>query len=252
MNRTITSITIAAAGFMLAGCFTPPPPPPLARTREYKVPVLTPVEPDKMTVERDGIKIAVTGYPYGTKRTSRKVYRSKYTFIAANDQWPAEVREIPGFTVQPKDIRFKVKIYNQVDHVLRLAGAVVSFQVAGQTVTVPKASYENFLSGIILPRQEAEYEVGGPNLADLTNPDQAKIALLLYDIVTATDAAGNPTKRSNFEYFYTLAFQSKTEEICEVISPVLLRRPVYDLLVQRSAGSRWVAMPELDGITPSN
>ena len=37
-----------------------------------------------------------------------------------------------------------MKIYNQVEHVLRLAGAVVSFQVAGQTMNVPKARSENF------------------------------------------------------------------------------------------------------------
>ena len=38
----------------------------------------------------------------------------------------------------------------------------------------------------------------------IVNPDNATIALFLYDIVTATDAAGNPTKRSNFEFFFTL------------------------------------------------
>lgn len=248
MNRTIRNIAVAAAGFVLAGCETPKSQPPPAQTMEYKLPVLAPVEPDKMTVERDGIKITVTGYPYGTTRTSRKEYRPKAALLVANDQWPAEMREIPAITVHPKDIRFKVKIYNQVEHVLRLAGAVVSFQVAGQTMNVPKARYENFLNGIILPRQEAEYEVGGPDLADLANPDQAKIALLLYDIVTATDAAGNPTKRSNFEYFYTLSSQSKTEEVHEVITPISLSRPAYNLLRQHSSGG-WVVMPELDRIT---
>ena len=250
MNRTIRNIAIAAAGFVLAGCETPKSQPQPTQTMEYKLPVLAPVEPDKMTVERDGIKMTVTGYPYGLTRTSRKEYRPKPALFAVNDQWPAEMREIPAITVHPKDIRFKVKIYNQVEHVLRLAGAVVSFQVAGQTLNVPKARYENFLSGIILPRQEAEYEVGGPDLADLTNPDQAKIALLLYDIVTVTDAAGNPTKRSNFEFFYTLSLQSKTEDVRDVITPISVSQSAYKLLRQRSSGG-WVVMPELDRITGS-
>ena len=31
-------------------------------------------------------------------------------------------------------------------------------------------------------------------------------------MVTATDAAGNPTQRSNFEFYYTLSRQAKTQE----------------------------------------
>jgi len=41
--------------------------------------------------------------------------------------------------------------------------------------------------------------------------DNSAIAFFLYDIVTATDAAGNPTKLSNFEFFYTLSGQSNRQ-----------------------------------------
>ena len=54
-----------------------------------------------MTVERDGIKITVTGYPYTAKRMVRKQYRPKSTLFVVNDQWPAEMRQIPSLKVQP-------------------------------------------------------------------------------------------------------------------------------------------------------
>jgi hypothetical protein len=146
--------------------------------------------------------------------------------------------------VTPDMVGFKVKIYNRLERVLRLAGTVVSFQVAGKTADVPKARYENFLNGIILPRQEAEYEVGGPNLAAL--PDNATLAFLLYDIVTATDAAGNPTKRSNFEFFYTLSRQDKEQEASVGVSRVMLSQGAAQLLLQRDGGTpQWFRCPSL-------
>lgn len=138
-----------------------------------------------------------------------------------------------------------MKVYNRLERVLRLAGTVVSFQVAGKTKNVSKASYENFLSGTILPRQETEYEIDGPDLAELG--DNETIAFLLYDIVTATDPAGNATKRNNFEFYYTLSRQDKEQESPVSVSRVMLNRDAAGLLLQRDGGvSQWVSLPELD------
>jgi hypothetical protein len=223
--------------------------------------MLTPVDPGKQDQEKDGIRVTVAPYTYTPKTVVRKEYRilspsfSPSSFIKVQNQqqqYPAEVKEIPSIAVTPDTIRLKVKIYNRLDHVLRLAGTVVSFQVAGKQANVPKARYEDFLNGIVLPRQEVEYEVGGPDLADL--PDNATIAFLLYDIVTATDPAGNPTQRSNFEFFFTLSRQDKEQEVSSSVNRITLGEADAQLLMQRSGGSgqllsgpgQWVSMPELD------
>ena len=253
MNTRLCCTVLAASAIALVGCETmDTTPPPSHTTLQYRLPTLTPVEPDKQDQEKDGIRVSVAPYTYTAKTIVRKEYRLAPSLVVMQNQHPADVREIPSIAVTPDTVRLKVKIYNRLERVLRLAGAVVSFQVAGKTANVPKARYEDFLNGILLPRQEAEYEVGGPDLTDL--PDNATIAFLLYDIVTATDAAGNPTQRSNFEFFYTLSRQDKEQEVSSSVNRITLGEADAQLLMQRSGGSglllsgsgQWVSMPELD------
>jgi hypothetical protein len=213
------SIILLSALTFVGGCQLPTQQArtPQMRTLTYQLPVITPVEPEKQDQEKDGIRISVAPYSYTTKQTIRREIQPIPTLIIVNNQQPAELREIPSIEIQPGEVRFKIKINNRHERVLRLAGTVVSFQVAGKTVAVSKAKYDDFLSGIILPRQEGEYEIAGPDLAAV--PENATIGLFLYDIVTATDQAGNPTQRSNFEFYYTLSRESKTME-----APIAIRR----------------------------
>jgi hypothetical protein len=247
MIRTLKPLTATAVAIALIGCETPTASrPSLTTTLEYRLPVLTPLEPNKQDQEKDGIRISVAPYSYTPKQTTQREYRRVATLLLINNQFPAEVRETPHVEVYPGDIRFKVKIYNQLERVLRLAGTVVSFQVAGKTVAVSKAHYDDFLSGIILPRQEGEYEISGPDLDALS--DNSTIAFFLYDIVTATDAAGNPTKRSNFEFFYTFSRQTKTQEAPTGVRRISLNQVGAALLMQRDQAQpgQWVTVPELD------
>jgi hypothetical protein len=68
--------------------------------------------------------------------------------------------------------------------------------------------YEEFLNGIVPPRNEAEFTIYGPTL-DLL-PDKGTIGIFLYDVVTATDVAGNTTQKQNYEWYFDC--QAKTEE----------------------------------------
>ncbi len=260
MNTKLCCMMLAASMVALVGCATTDTtaPPSTSTTLQYRLPVLTPVDPGKQDQEKDGIRVTVAPYTYNAKTTIRKEYRlapsslTSLVVVRTQNQNPADVREIPSIAVMPDTIRLKVKIYNRLERVLRLAGTVVSFQVAGKQANVPRARYEDFLNGMILPRQEVEYEVGGPDLADL--PDNATIAFMLYDIVTATDPAGNPTQRSNFEFFYTLSRQDKEQEVSSSINRIMLSDADTQLLMQRSGGSgqllsgpgQWVSMPEFD------
>jgi|GEM_PF-4068961 len=253
MYTRLCCSVLAATAIALVGCETmDATPPPSHTTLQYRLPILTPVEPDKQEQEKDGIRVSVAPYTYTAKTVVRREYRIAPSLVVMQNQHPSEVREIPSIAVTPDAVRLKVKIYNRLERVLRLAGTVVSFQIAGKQANVPKARYEDFLNGIILPRQEAEYEVGGPDLSDL--PDNATIAFLLYDIVTATDAAGNPTQRSNFEFFYILSRQDKEQEVSSSVNRITLGDADAQLLMQRSGASgqllsgpgQWVSMPELD------
>ena len=233
----------------LSGCEMmnqPAPQPAPTTTLEYKLPILTPVEPTKQDQEKEGIRISVAGYSYIPKRVVHRQFKRVPSILIVNNQYPVQVREIPSLVVSPKEVRFKVKIYNRLERVLRLAGAVVQFQVAGKTIAVNRAGYNDFLNGIILPRQEGEYEVSGPDLATL--PDNATIAFFIYDIVTETDAAGNATKRSNFEFIYSLSKQTKTEDAQIGVRQMSLNPQEAQWFATREQNhqGQWISVPELD------
>jgi len=244
MTKPLATITVAAIGLILTGCATTEQPPAANAQMQYKLPTLTPVEPDKQMQEKDGIRISVAATTYTTEQNTRKEFRLRSTTAILGDVL-AEMRETTSVAVNPSDVHLTVKINNQLERVLRLAGTVVSFQAAGKASVVPKGKYDDFLAGIILPRQEQSYEVAGPELAQV--PDHTTIAFFLYDIVTATDAAGNPTKRSNFEFYYTLSREDKT---LEVPSPtpkkVYVSVPIANLIQRRMGSSPdgWVAITD--------
>ena len=217
-----TKIVPLIALITLSGCVLPPPDaPPPPRTISYQLPVFTPVDPDKQSQEEDGVRITVAPYAYATKETVHTEIQPLPTLFAVNNEYPAKLTEVPTLEVTPKEVRFKVTVYNHLERVVRMGGTAVAFSVAGKTIATDQSGYADFLNGIILPRQEGDYEIAGPDISTL--PDNATIGLFLYDMVTATDAAGNPTKRSNFEFYYTLSRQDKTESV-----PVTVRRVMLD------------------------
>jgi predicted component of type VI protein secretion system len=77
MNKRLTNAVLAAAGVVLVGCETmnTTPPPRPTTTLHYKLPTLTPVEPDKQDQEKDGIRISVAPYSYTTRTLVRREYR---------------------------------------------------------------------------------------------------------------------------------------------------------------------------------
>ncbi len=233
---------VLAAGLILTGCVAPGTSTEAKTTSvQYKLPTLTPVDPGKESQERDGIRITAAAYPFTAHRRSTFEYRRLVALLVLNGKLPAERREIPYLLVEPTNVVFKVRINNQLERVLRLAGTVVTFQVAGKQQVVEPSVNQNVANRIILPRQEMEFDIPGPAIDQM--PDNATFAFYLYDIVTATDAAGNATKRSNFEWIYTLSKETKTEQLPgSTRKNISLSIPAIDRIRQSESGPyRWLA-----------
>ncbi len=158
------------------------------------------VDPDTAIQTQGGVSNTVTATPIVMERETREEYVPLPTLLKINNQRMYEQRTIPMFVPRPDELRITVKVRNNLAHVLRLAGTVVTLSVAGQTVDLDTEGYKQFLGGIILPRQEGTFTIRGSALSTL--PQDAPIALAFYDLVTQTDAAGNPTERVNFEWFF--------------------------------------------------
>lgn len=174
----------------------------------YKMPIIAPVDSSQQMQEKSDIKISVTPNSFSATRLTRNEYEMKRTLIVINEQYNFDKREIPYYDVSPDTLIFKIKVYNNLGHVFRTAGTIVSLLVNGKMVNLEKTGYESFLSGIILPRQEQEYEIIAAPINTL--PDSCTIALLLFDMITKTDAAGNPTEKTNFEWYYTFRLETIT------------------------------------------
>lgn len=219
-----------------------------------KHPRIVSVDPARDNQLRDGVRIIVTPTPFYFDRLTTTEFRLQSALVMVNGG-PADRRDRsePGYG--PEELRFKIRVSNRLPRVVRLAGTAVAFQLAGRTINVPHERYANFLNGIILPQQEITLDLIGPSVREIVGADlnklpgdSATLALLLYDVVTATDAAGTPTRRSNFEYYYRFSLQPARDSIVSKNCRLKLALPAYNRLRIAAQGdvNRWVKMPELE------
>lgn len=244
------------ASVLVVGC-TPvrSVPTPTAQRYMIKVPELVQVNPAAHNQERDGIRMVVTPEPFRLEREIQQGFRSVPVMLALGTTRPVDRRIVSSPSILPDQLRFNVRISNRLARVIRLSGTVLSFQVAGKSVNVPQDRNTEFLSGIILPQQEVELEVVGPELLDIVGEqmdrlpgDTATVGLLMFDIVTATDQAGNPTRRSNFEFYYRFRMPQRPDSVTTTVTRLTLPQAWSARIwgLQQGDQNRWVRVPELE------
>ena len=212
-RHPLTLSILAFSPVLAMGCATlqsAPREPEKAEIR-YVVPKVELAEGSKADLEKDGVRIVVAPQPFVTTKRMRTTYTQGETLFVINNQMNYDVRRTPYVRVEPKGIVFHVKVVNNLQHVLKMAGTVVSYTASGKQIPVPKANYEEFLNGIIRPAQEAEFTILGPTVAEL--PPTTNLSFALDDVCTATDAAGNVTKRTSYEWIYAIEKQDLTETL---------------------------------------
>lgn len=201
----LASLPFVGCAALLGGGATPEPPQERNYTVRYVLPKVNPVEGTTEVQDKNGVTIAVSTTPFAPLKTIRKDYRQLQTTFVMNEQYDYQVTSTPVYRVTPDNVRFKVKVVNNLNQVLRLAGTLVRFNVNGHEVSLdPKlAGFENLTSAMLTPREQKEFDIIGPTTEEL--PGEATVGLMMYGVVTATDEAGNAAKRNNFEWFYKVA-----------------------------------------------
>lgn len=201
----LASLPFVGCAALLGGGATPEPPQERNYTVRYVLPKVNPVEGTTEVQDKNGVTIAVSTTPFAPLKTIRKDYRQLPTTFVMNEQYDYQVTSTPVYRVTPDNVRFKVKVVNNLNQVLRLAGTLVRFNVNGHEVSLdPKlAGFENLTSTMLTPREQKEFDIIGPTTEEL--PGEATVGLMMYGVVTATDEAGNAAKRNNFEWFYKVA-----------------------------------------------
>ncbi len=82
---------------------------------------------------------------------------------------------------------------------------MVQFNVGGKLIPFGTTDYKEFINGIVPPRNETELKIYGPPLGIV--PEKGTIGIFLYDVVTATDTAGNVTEKQNYEWYFNYSTQ---------------------------------------------
>lgn len=203
------------------GCVTAPRPAPKPKTMtlSYELPVVDATPDSPAEREIDGVVIALAPTRFNARRTTKITMRELPTFIVANEQYTYEKTETPIVTIAPSNLEFAVKVTNRLDHVLRFSGAALSVKVNGKRIKVE--GDQDLLSAVIAPGDNYDAKL---NLGSISSLGEATIAIDLFDVPTVTDAAGNATKKTAFQWVFKLASQAKEEPATVKVSEVMMTR----------------------------
>lgn len=206
--------------FVLASACVPPAPPaapspPPRATLNWIMPSFTPTAETQPIVAKGGVSLGATPAVY--QRHIAEVQRDS----ALGNMTPGinysnptswYIRSFrPSVSVTPSDIAFTLTVINNLDRVFRSAGAVISLNVDGRTISFDQSGISEFLDVVLVPRAQAQVTIDGPPLSVLQ--PSGTIALFVYDVVVAVDAAGNPTAKENWSWYYTYTMDPQSQTV---------------------------------------
>jgi hypothetical protein len=214
--KTLPLITISL--IILNGCVSPQPsaPPQIAQIscRIPKIDVIAD-KVNQQTQSKGGLDITIVPALYkgvrADKTTIRQVQPNFGEVMLMNNQTQVVVEQdaIPQLKAAPSRVEFTVKIHNQLNRVFHGQGAVVQFNVDGKLIPFNNTDYKEFSGGIVPPLNDGDLVIKGPPL-DLLK-DKGTISIFLYDVVTATDVAGNTTEKQNYTWDFSYTMQTVTD-----------------------------------------
>jgi hypothetical protein len=218
----------AATAALFAGCATAPPQPSAPQTTQIRclIPKIEALPETKESQDKGGLVIAVVPAIYKTsvalKTTVAQIPADlgvQISLIGQDVKNKVYVQEVSTPSLKPKPARleFTVRINNKLDRVFRGQGSVVQFNVGGKLIPFGSVDYKDFINGIVPPRNESEVKIYGPSLDSFGNglPEKGTIGIFLYDVVTATDVAGNTTAKQNYEWYFSYSM-NEVQEAAEV------------------------------------
>jgi hypothetical protein len=213
--KIFSFLTISA--LLLTGCQTEQVSPPQMTQIQCTIPQISVIQ-DKVNTEtqtKGGLDITVVPALYkgvrADKTTMTQVQPNFGEAMLMNMQTQVVVEQdaIPQLKAVPGRLVFTVKIHNQLNRVFHGQGAVVQFNVDGRLIPFNNTDYKEFSGGIVPPLNDGDLKIYGPPLDTLK--DKGTISIFLYDVVTATDAAGNTTEKQNYTWDFSYTMQTSTD-----------------------------------------
>jgi len=190
----------------------PPPPTKL----EWKIPTLLATPKTELTQAKGGISLTVTPATYQENIKETSSFDPKPLGAYRADQQVYCKMFTSSVSVSPDRIAFSVTIANGLERVFRGegfvgAGAVISLKVDGKSISFDPSGITELLKVVVLPDEKGQVTVYGPSISTLAA--SGTIDFLIYDVVTAVDAAGTPTQRQNYAWHYTYTVDSHSKSV---------------------------------------
>jgi hypothetical protein len=252
------TVLVAFAFSGLVGCSnSQPPPAPQSATMSISLPAITPQDETKVLQPKAGLELSVIPVQYAVEQRQhvgiRQVSPPFATALIRTEGQTVYVEKTTttSLNVEPEQLRFQVKLNNQMPRVFHGAGAVVQFNVDGAVLPVAQAGYSNLQGAIVPPRQEQQIEIIGPSLSSLKK-DKGILGVFLYDVVTKQSEAGVVTEKQNFEWYFNYVREPKPVEVPATrIEHGEMSIPEYQQAMMTNAREqREAAMPQNPGAHP--
>lgn len=181
-------------------------------TLEANIPTLEPVEGYPWDQTKDAVSIKLTPEPFVHKVQYERSLKEKREFIKVNSNTKYEITETPnGFVVRPGRLMLQIHAVNNTSHVLRFHGSVVDLKADGKSLPIDPTTVEELTKAVLTPYSAIDVTLTGPEVDNLAQTKT--IIFAIYDVITEVDAANNPTKRTTFEWIFSVRPRVVREEL---------------------------------------
>lgn len=207
------------------------------RAHRYKLPVYT-LASGTQAQTRGAVTAQVTKPDYSATIVpftlcTQSRYFAYDAFTAGGRLY--DVHSSQRVVITPREGFFEIRLTNGLANVLRLDGAILTTTANGDERRVELTEAQSTgPQRTILPGHSATFFVRAPVAKDGT---PSSVSFAIYDLVTATDAAGNPTARSTYEWAYRAGAEERSAQITSSIDQRKLTREDERLCAEGEA--RW-------------
>ncbi len=217
--RHIAFMAGMIGALLMAGCATtggPKETKPAALTSvNGTIPTLEPVTGYEWEQTKDAVTIKLAPVPFTHKvayqRTVKEARGLAALFETSDGRKLYDATDQPHhLVVEPDYLRLKLHIVNNLSHVLRFHGAVLSMSADGKSLPLDETTQNELLRAVLTPYASLDVTISGPGVTQL--PATTTLSFAIYDVITEVDAANNPTKRTTFEWIFSVRPQQIEEK----------------------------------------
>lgn len=186
--------------------------PPSGNDEESQAAILKTTKPTFEAVEgypweqtKENVTITIAPEPVEVTCVYQRSLKKKFKLIKVNDNGTDEynITDKPvRLELSPNRLKLNLSVTNNLSHVLRFHGAVPTLNVDGKNLPIDEETKNELLRAVLTPYTNLDLTIDCIRLSALENAKTVTFAI--YDVITAVDAANNPTKRTTFEWIFSV------------------------------------------------